>query len=235
MIQQNTEFAVIEQETKKEITDVVAQAQGFVIKTQDDYDKMSVFLVGVKKLIKKVGEAFDPVVEAAHKSWKVAVAQRKEQLDPLEQAERIVKSRGVEFLVEQERIRAEEERKARAEAEAAERKRKAELEAQAQRHEANGNIAKAEERREMAEQVFVAPRPVVAGAIKAEGQSLKEVWSAEVVDLAALVKAVAEGRAPITLVMADQTALNKQAKATKDAFPIPGVRFFSTKQMAVRV
>jgi len=235
MINQNLEISVIENEVKQEITDVVQQANGFVIKTQEDYDRVSAFLVGVKKLIKKVGEAFDPIVEANHKAWKTAVAQRKEQLDPLESAERIVKARGVEFLTEQERIRAEAERKAREEAEAAERKRRAELEAQAKRHEANGNLEKAEQRREMAEQVFVAPRPVVAGAIKAEGQSLKEVWSAEVVNLAALVKAVAEGRAPITLVMADQTALNKQAKATKDAFPIPGVRFFSTKQMSVRV
>lgn len=231
MIQQNNELAVIE----KEINDVVVQANSFQIKTQEDYDKVSVFLVGVKNLIKKVGEAFDPVCDAAHKSWKVAVAQRKEQLDPLEQAEKIIKYRATEFLIEQNRIREEAERKAREEAESAERKRKAELEAQAARHEANGNIEKAEQRRELAEQVFIAPRPVVANVIKAEGQSLKEVWSAEVTDLHALIKAVAEGRAPITLVMADQSALNKQAKATKNAFPIPGVRFFSTKQMSVRV
>lgn len=231
MIQQNTELAVIE----KEIGSVVAEANSFVIKTQEDYDRMSGFLVGIKGLIKKVGESFDPICDAAHKAWKTAVAQRKEQLDPLEQAERIVKQRGVEFLTEQQRIQEEAERKARAEAEAAERKRKAELEEQAKRHEANGNIAKAEERREMAEQVFIAPRPVVANVIKAEGQSLKEVWSAEVVDLHALIKAVAEGRAPITFVIADQVALNKQAKSTKNAFPIPGVKFFSTKSMSVRV
>lgn len=227
---QDTEIAVIE----KEIGNVVTEANSFLIKTQSDYDKVSAFLVTVKGLIKKVGEAFDPICDSAHKTWKTAVAQRSEQLDPLQNAEKIIKQRATAFLVEQNRIREEEERKARLEAEAAERKRKAELEEQAKRHEANGNIAKAEERREMAEQVFIAPRPVVAGAIKAEGQSLKETWSAEVTDLSALVKAVAEGRAPITLVMADQVALNKQAKATKNAFPIPGIRFFSQKVLSQR-
>lgn len=231
MIQQNTDLSVM----KEEINAIVIEAKSFTIKSEEENNKAFVFLVGVKKLINKVHDAFDPVVEAAHNSHKIAVAQRKEQLEPLEQAEKIVKQLGVNYLAEQQRIKEEAERKARAEAEAAERKRKAELEEQAKRHEANGNIAKAEERREMAEQVFIAPRPVVASVIKAEGQSLKEVWSAEVTDLAALVKAVAEGRAPITLVMADQVALNKQAKATKNAFPIPGVKFFSTKSMSVRV
>lgn len=231
MIQQNTDLSVM----KEEINAIVIEAKSFTIKSEEENNKAFSFLVVVKKLINKVHDAFDPVVEAAHNSHKIAVAKRKEQLEPLEQAEKIVKQLGVNYLAEQQRIKEEAERKARAEAEAAERKRKDELEAQAKRHEANGNIAKAEERREMAEQVFIAPRPVVANVIKAEGQSLKEVWSAEVTDLHALIKAVAEGRAPITLVMADQVALNKQAKATKNAFPIPGVKFFSTKSMSVRV
>jgi len=222
-------------EMKNEVISVVDEAQTYNIKTQDDYNRLSGFLLGVKGLQKKVCDAFDPICDAAHKAWKTAVAQRKEQLDPLEQAEKILKSRGVEFLTEQERIREEAERKAREEAEAAELKRKAELEAQAKRHEANGNIEKAEARREAAEQVFIAPRPVVAAIQKAEGQSIKETWSAEVTDINALVKAVAEGRAPISFIKADEVALNKQAKSTKDNFPIPGVKFFSTRTMSVRV
>lgn len=219
---------------KKEVDGVVEKANKFVIKTQSDYDKVNEFLIGVKGLIKKVKASYDPICEAANAAWKTAVAQRKEQLDPLEAAEKIVKQRSIEFLEEQDRIRREAEAKAQREAEAAEAKRRAELEAQAKAHEAKGNTAKAEERRQMAEQVAIAPKPVAPTVQKASNQALKDVWNAEVTDLNALVKAVAEGRAPINLIKADEVVIRGIATKMQGNFPIPGIRFFSTKQLAVR-
>jgi hypothetical protein len=67
--------------------------------------------------------------------------------------------------------------------------------------------------------VFVAP-----SVPKIAGQSVSERWHAEVVDLLALVKAVAEGRAAITFLEPNMPALNKQAQSLKRAMNLPGVK-----------
>ena len=53
---------------------------------------------------------------------------------------------------------------------------------------------------------------------------MREVWSAEVSDLAALVRAVADRKAPAGLVLANQQALDQLARALKETMAVPGVR-----------
>ena len=230
MTEIKNEIAVIENEANL----VLIKAKSFTIETQQDYDMAAVFIRGVKGLQKKVEETFKPIVSKAHAAWKEAKDQENKHIKPLQEAEEIVKKVSISWYEEQERIRIDQERKAREEAVAAENKRKAELERQAANHEAKGNTEKAEERRAQAEQVYVAPVPVTATAVKAEGQSIKENWKAEVTDLMALVKAVAQGRAPIKFLQADMVAINKQARATKNSMNFDGVKFYSENNMAVR-
>lgn len=88
---------------------------------------------------------------------------------------------------------------------------------------------KAEERAQQAAEVFV-PAPVVAPtAQKPQGMHYQERWSGECTDLMALVKAVADGKAPITFLSANQPGINKQATATKNALQFPGIKFICTK------
>jgi hypothetical protein len=58
-----------------------------------------------------------------------------------------------------------------------------------------------------------------------EGISTVETWKAEIVDLMALVKAVAEGRAPISLLSGNQVAVNSIAKH-KGTLTYPGIRVY---------
>jgi hypothetical protein len=78
-----------------------------------------------------------------------------------------------------------------------------------------------------AEEVLTAPvvaaKVEVAGPIKAKGTYYQTLYSAECVDLMALVKSVAEGKTPICYLKADDVALNGWARSTKGAEAIPGV------------
>ena len=91
--------------------------------------------------------------------------------------------------------------------------------------------------------VFVAPVPVVPVApavvpyvapAQAAGVTFREKWTATVLDFPALVRAVADGKAPLTLLDANQSALNKHAVAHQNFSPIPGVAFSCEKVVSAR-
>jgi len=151
---------------------------------------------------------------------KIAEAEEARQRKIKEEQERAWREKEAKARAEQERLEAEirkaKNEKAKVEAEAAAAKAKAEAEKAARI---------AEERRQQAEEVQVIA-PVVAPTLqKVENTSTRENWSAEVVDLMALVKAVAEGKAPLTWLKVDQVAINKQATATKNSLQFPGIKF----------
>ena len=57
----------------------------------------------------------------------------------------------------------------------------------------------------------------------------REVWSAEVTDIKALCRAVADGKASTECVMANMPVLNRMASALKATMNIPGVRAYSKR------
>lgn len=59
-------------------------------------------------------------------------------------------------------------------------------------------------------------------------------YSAECVDLLALVKAVAEGKAPLRYLQVAQAEINKDAVASKEALKVPGVRVVKTESSRTR-
>lgn len=58
---------------------------------------------------------------------------------------------------------------------------------------------------------------------KVAGLSTRKAYKAKVIDLMALVKAIAEGKAPVAYVLANEQVLNKMAAALKEQMSIPGV------------
>ena len=72
------------------------------------------------------------------------------------------------------------------------------------------------------------PRAAVAGI------SYSESWKAEVIDLKALVMAVAQGKASLALLEPNTTAINAQARALKAEFKAPGIRVWSEKVVSSR-
>jgi hypothetical protein len=66
---------------------------------------------------------------------------------------------------------------------------------------------------------FTSSIPAVRGYVPAV-----TTYGAEVDDLMALVKAVAEGKAPLRYLAANTAELSRDAKASKEAFSVPGVK-----------
>ncbi len=91
-------------EIQEETDSVIVYATSLEIENQQDLSKAGDFLVlGIKSVLKLVHDAFDPICEAANKAHKEATKQRKRKLEPLEQAEKIVKSKIAAWVDEQAR------------------------------------------------------------------------------------------------------------------------------------
>lgn len=98
------------------------------------------------------------------------------------------------------------------------------LETKAQKAEATGDLGKAADLRESAQTVQVAPKAVEVPI--APDVSTRKVWYAEVIDLKALCKAVAEGAAAPESVEPNMPFLNTVARQMKErGSNIPGVVF----------
>lgn len=172
----------------------------------------------------------------------------------LAQAEAALKTGMLTFDDEQERIRREREELARREREAEERRIAAEA-AEAQRiadeaaaaaarattqqeqEQARAALAEAAAKVETAQQAHAEirsmPAPIVAkGTPKVTGIASKSTWCGECDNFTVLVKAVAEGKAPINLLTLDQTQLNKYARAQERAMSIPGCRAVEKKTLS---
>lgn len=107
---------------------------------------------------------------------------------------------------ENERLRLQAEEKASKEAER--------LAARAEKAEAKGNAQKAEELRQMAENVQSAPAPVVQQQ-KASGVSFKTVWEIEVTDHSLI---------PVVYMIPDVDRIKKVVNAMAGKMEIPGIR-----------
>lgn len=213
-----SDAAVLTRDIEHKATTLDSEARELVIVTEQDYRDADRFGRAARDLLKAIDEAFDPVIEAAHKSHKAALEAKKKQAAPVEAVKKIVADKmGAWYRAEQARV-AEERRKAEEEA-----RLKAEEEALrvAEELTAQGMHAAAE----AALEEPVVERVVVVEAPKIEGVIYREVWSADVVSLMELVKAVASGAAPIAYLEANQTALNGAARVYKNTFRIPGVVF----------
>jgi len=81
----------------------------------------------------------------------------------------------------------------------------------------------------------VTPKVEVAMPEKADGVSYRDIWSAEVVCLSELVKAVAAGTAPLNAIMANETYLGQWARMSKGTESLPGVKVQNTPIQTRRI
>lgn len=235
----------------------LANAVDYVIDSPTMYELASDDLKRVKALQKEVDEKRTGITGPLNKAVKAVNDLFRAPKEYLEKAEATLKRAMVTYTTEQERLAAEARRQAEAEAraererlaqqerEAQEAARRAEAEAQAAAaagdqvaaakaiQEAQAAQAQAEMAAITANVMTVAP--VVEAPAKVSGISGRVNYSAEVTDLLALVKAVAEGAAPIECIQADTKFLGAQARAFKKAGSLfPGVIAKEERVIAAR-
>ncbi len=213
---------------------VIDQAKDVVVTDAATYTSAGILWKSIGEMIKEVKETFDPICEAAHQAHKKATEKRAKYLDPLTAAQKSVKQLMSAYDLEQERIRQAEQRRLEEEARKAEEERRLqeaiEAEEEAKRNGATVEEAAQEAQAIIEEPVYVPPVVLPKATPKLQGGPVyREVWSAQVTDIKALCKAVAEGRASTECVMANMPVLNKMATALKNTMNVPGVTAVSRR------
>jgi hypothetical protein len=193
------------------------------------YEMAAEHLQAIKALQAEADQTFDPIISKAFAAHKEALAQKKRITEPLNQAEGMLKRNMGVYAQEQARLRMEEERRLReqAEREAAE-EREREIEAAEAAGASQEEVAVITEAPLLRRPVVMAPSP------KVNGVSSREIWKADVTDLAALVKYVATRPDLVNLLLPNLPAINAQARSLRSAMNIPGVRVWAETNIAAR-
>jgi hypothetical protein len=194
---------------------VTTEASSFVIKTDDIYVKAMQYVTARLKPMKKFIEGeFDPSIKQAHDLWKGLIAKRDKYISPIDEAIRILDSKGRTFRAEQERIRQEEERKAQELA----RKEAERLQKLAEKAKARGDEGKAEAFAAKAQET-ASITPVVATKVSAvEGIKVRKIWKYRIVNPLSI---------PREYLIPNEVMLGNVARATKGTLNVAGVEFFS--------
>lgn len=207
----------------------LAVAQACVIRTHDEAESANAALRDIKAMAKQVNDRFEPAVTAANKAHKELTKLRGSLLEPLEQAEKLIKGKLGAFLAAEQRkadeARREAERIARAAAEEERLVQAASLERQGRTLEAAAEIEAP---------VVVAPVPAPPAPPKIAGTSVREIWTGRVDSLLALVQHIAANPSLIGLLKADQSAIDALARASKHELRIPGVTAVCNATVTVR-
>jgi len=201
----------------------ICDAESFAV--ADDY------LTAVKTYRKRVAEITGPTIKAAQASLAAARAQHAALDEAAEAAEKALKKKLTDYDAEQRRLAAEAARAAQVERERLEREQRAAERAAALAATPTAGVAVVVPPAPAA--VFVPPAPVEVP--RASGLSFRDNWSAEVVDLMALARAVVEGTVPIDAIAPGMTWLNASARTLKSTLAIPGVRAVNTPVASKRV
>ncbi len=217
------------EKVRSEVAPVLAAAQAVVVTDEESYRAAMELGQSCASRAKRVEEVFKPARESTHRAWKAVTELIASFVVPLESAKKLCTGKAVAWQRAEEARRAEEVRKAQE----AERKRaEGEAIARAVALEAKGKPEQA-----AAVLAKPVPVPVVAAPVAVEapkGATVRSNWQAEVTDLAALVKAVADGAVGIDVLDANMVVLRKIAKDTKGATKIPGVHFWDEGTVAFR-
>jgi hypothetical protein len=195
------------------------KARARSVTTADEFRLAGELLTGIKTLRKEIADTCDPVIAAAHRSHKAATEQKRKLEAPLVEAENLLKASMAKYQ------RDEDDRRRREEARLREEARKAEEQARLE----EALRLEAEHEPELAAAVLEQPAavvlpPVLPPAPKVDGISTRKLYRAEVTDVRALCRGIADGSVPLNLVAPNQTALNQMAVALKDSFAVAGCR-----------
>lgn len=203
------------------------QARALRVIDQQSFDLAADKLRGVVALRKEIQGHYKPLKDAANEAHKRICDAERSMLAPVQEAESVLKQSVASYETTIRRQREEAERKAREEAERA---RLEEIEREIEAAEASG--ASPEEVQTIIETPVVIPTPrVVAPAVQhtpARGVTTVQTFSAEVVNIMALCRAIADGAVSANLVAPNMSALNQMARAMKNTFNIPGCRVVAT-------
>jgi hypothetical protein len=201
-----------------------AKAKEIRIYDQTSLDTANAFLRGIKGLLSKIAETFDPIIKRNHEAHKKAIEERNKHQDPLLQAEWIIKTEMGRYLTEQARIQREAEEKAKHEAAEAERKRLETMQAAIEAE----NAGKTKEAERIFEQALAveAIKTIAPLTIKAQGTFVRKEFKWRLVD---------KSKIPLDFLELDEVAINKRVRALGFEADIPGIEVYEDTTVVARI
>ena len=203
-------------------------ADNFEISNQQTYEVAAMYLGDIASHIRKLGNL--------HKKLKAPIIEAGRNIDsmfkhPIEtgkEARKILQNKMLTFVSEIEK----QQRSIQDEANRLAMEVKQHAEDEALFAMAKGDDAKA---KRILDELDVMPAPINnIESPSAQGVSTRSNWKCRVVDLNKLIQAVAQGKAPLSLITADLPACNKYAKAVRNTLKIDGLEFYNDVTLAVR-
>jgi len=223
-LQKSTEKGLTPKQLTENALVVVSGAKEILIITVEDYSFADLMLKEVKGWIKILDDEEKKITRPLLEGIENARALFREPKQKANDAKNILSTRMVEWAEEQKRKEREKERQLQEEA-----RKRAEEDALQQALEAEAAGEPEEAQKIIAEPVYVPPIKVVSEVPKSKESHIREVWNAELIDLGILIKAIADGKAPLQSVEPNMTFLNNQARSYKQSLNIPGVKACSKK------
>jgi len=207
-------------QTELAVVNITEAARSIEVIDKASADRASELIVAGKKLIKAVKEYFEPMKKAADESKRRILETERQELSKIEPIVSELSTKVSRWLAEEEHRRREaEEAKRRAEMERL--RLEAELEAKAREAE---RIKNESERRLVEDRIIdevarkeaeLEPIPEIPAAAKADGVSLRDNWTFEIID---------ESLIPREYLIPDEVKIRKVVVALKDKTNIPGIK-----------
>lgn len=186
--------------------EAIVYAKELPVETREDMEAASGMREAIKNRQKAIVGLLEPFIKAAHALHKSHTTRRNQIIAPLEEAERIINRKMIDWQTAEDKRLAEEQRKL---------DEQAKLEAAIQAEE-EGNKALSEAIIE--DQIPVAAPPVEK--TKTAGVNFTSTWEYEITDINAI---------PRAYLIPDEKAIRAVVKAQKDRCNIPGIRVFAQK------
>lgn len=217
-----------EKELGREVSMIERQATAVVISNDADYADAGKFARDIKTAQKRVETYWEPMRVTTYNAYKSVTDHKKAMIDPLKNAETIMKRKMSAYIMEQEKKRREEEERLR-------RLAQEELDrklAEAAKAESEGDVLNAEFAMAEAEAIdnLAASATVRMPEPKATGISYSSTWKINRID----VQKLPDFFNGIQLKKPDESEILRLIKASKGMIQIPGVEYEETKTMTIR-
>jgi hypothetical protein len=198
-----------EDQNKLESKNIIKRSTFLHIDNNEKFKKATNFLFDLKKFIKKINENYRPLIKKANDAHKAIIATEKNQLSPFKEAEKIIKSKLLQYRIDQEKIKKNEE-------ERIQRELKQQMETELlQKAEETGN-------EEFLNKEIVVPKVEVEVIPKQKGLSFIEKWTFKITDRLII---------PEQYKIIDMQKIKKVVQALKNETNIPGIEIYKIHEV----
>lgn len=219
---------ISEEQLDKKATLAKQEADKLIIKTDSDYEQACEMAKEIKAVQKQVKDYWEPLRVSAKKTYDDILDKKKQMLNPLEDAEKTLKSAMVRYTDEQEMVRNAQE---------AELKRLAHAEmnkkiSEACEEDAKGNYEAAEYKLAEAEVLenVAENASAITSIPKVDGISKSKSW---------VIKSIDSSEVPVEVAGMEIRPVNEKLvlqliKASKGTIKIPGIVYEETSTISIR-